>query len=215
MKSVVSTKTALSALAGALLMFGTTTCAFADVVSGKIEFKKKAPFTGLLYVPGSGNANKQPVIDQKDKAFTTKIAVGSPNNTMLFSNSDTFDHNIYANDKKQKVKFDVGLMTPGNSTEIKMDWPDESLVRVGCKIHPKMRSYVANVKSDHFYAFPFKKKVKSYDFSIKEVPSDKDQLILMIPKYDKLTIELKKGDSKTIEVTRKGKVKANLTITRA
>ncbi|NQZ06868.1 MAG: hypothetical protein HRT35_06875 [Algicola sp.] len=188
---------------------------YADVVSGKLEFKKKAPFTGLLYVPGSGSSTKKPMIDQKGKAFTTKIAVGSPGNTIVFKNSDTFDHNIYANDAKQKVKFDVGLMTPNNSMQLKMDWPAETLVRVGCKIHPKMRGYVANVKTDHFYPFPFKKKVKSYDFKIIDVPSDKNQLILMMPKYGKMTIELKKGESKTIEVKRKKKVKGTLTISRS
>lgn len=188
---------------------------YADVVSGKLEFKKKAPFTGLLYVPGSGSSDKKPMIDQKGKAFTTKIAVGSPSNTIVFKNSDTFDHNIYANDAKQKVKFDVGLMTPGNATQIQMDWPEETLVRVGCKIHPKMRGYVANVKSDHFFAFPFKKKVKSYEFKIDNVPGDKNKLILMMPKYGKMTIELKKGESKTIEVKRKKKVKGSLTISRS
>ena len=196
-----------------LFLIGSS-AATADVISGKLEFVKKPPFTGILYVSNAGESDKKPAIDQKDKAFTTKIAVGSPNNIMQFSNSDTFDHNIYANDKKQKVKFDVGLMTPGNSTKLKMVWPDDSLVRVGCKIHPKMRSYVANIKSDHYHPFAFEKKVKSYDFKIEQVPSDKKLLTLLMPKYDKQIIELAKGESKIIEITRKGKVKGSLTITR-
>jgi plastocyanin len=167
-----------------------------------------------LYVVGSGHSKKEPVIDQKDKAFTSKIAIGSPHSMIKFTNSDTFDHNIYANDKKQKVKFDVGLMTPNNSTNLSLDWPAETLVRVGCKIHPKMRSYVANITSDHLHAFKFKKKVKAYDFKIQQVPSDKNQLILLMPKYPKQTIDISKGQTKTIEIKRKGKIKATLTISR-
>jgi hypothetical protein len=66
-----------------------------------------------------------------------------------------------------------------------MDWPDETLVRVDCKIHPKMRGYAANVKTVHFYPFPFKKKVKSYNFKIDDVPSEKKQLILVMKKHPK------------------------------
>lgn len=199
--------------AAALLL--TSFQGFADVVTGKLEFVKKPPFAGLLYVEGSGGSDKKPLIDQKDKQFTTKIAVGSPNNTMMFKNSDTFDHNIYANDGKQKVKFDVGLMTPNNQTQITINWPEETLVRIGCKIHPKMRSYIANVNSDHFHAFEFEKKVKSYDIKIDSVPGDKNKLVLMMPKYDKLVVDLKKGESKTVEVKRKGKVSATLTLNRS
>jgi hypothetical protein len=209
MKSVFTAKVLLLA---AFLISCTT--ATADTIKGKIEFVKKPPFTGILYIGDSGGDKKQPMIDQQDKAFTTKIAVGIPNDIIKFSNSDTFDHNIYANDAKQKVKFDVGLMTPGHSTKLKMVWPDDSLVRIGCKIHPKMRSYVANINSRFYHAFQFTKKVKSYQFSIAKVPDDKSQLTLIMPKYDKLTIELKKGESKTVEVKRKGKVKATLTLSR-
>jgi hypothetical protein len=200
------------AIALSLLLL--TLSANADVISGKIEFIKKPPFTGLLYVADGGPADEQPVLDQKGKAFTRKIAVGSPSKNIKFMNSDTFDHNVYANDAKQKVKFDVGLMSPGNNSVLSMDWPEETLVRVGCKIHPKMRTYIANVKSKHFQSFEFSKKIKSYDIKIDRVSSNSNQLVLLMPKYDKLTIELKKGESKTLDVLRKGKVKGKLTLTR-
>lgn len=197
-----------------LLLIGSN-AATADVISGKLEFTKKPPFTGILYIPESGNKPKNPEINQKDKAFTSKVAVGSPQSIIAFKNSDIFNHNIYANDSKQKVKFDVGLMTPGNATKLKMVWPQDSLVRIGCKIHPKMRAYVANVSSDHFHIFPFEKKVKSYDFKIEQVPSDKEQLTLMMPAYETLLINLKKGESKEITVKRKGKDRGTLTLTRS
>ena len=57
---------------------------FADTISGKIEFLKKAPFTGIVFVANTGAKDKAPVVNQKDKMFTTKIAVGSPSNTMTF-----------------------------------------------------------------------------------------------------------------------------------
>lgn len=188
--------------------------AWADKVSGKITFLKKPAFTGILYVPSAKGSHKKPNIDQKDKAFTTPIAVGSPSDIITFKNSDTFDHNIYASDRKQNVKFDVGLMTPNNETDLNIDWTQDSLVRIGCKIHPKMRSYIANINSDHFYSFEFKKKVKEYTFSISDVPSDKNQVVLMMPKYKPQTIEIKKGESKTVEIKRKGKVKGSIEITR-
>lgn len=188
--------------------------AWADEISGTISFVKKPSFTGVLYVADEKGSIKKPNIDQKDKAFTTSIAVGSANDVISFKNSDTFDHNIYASDRKQNVKFDVGLMTPNNETNLNMDWAQDSLVRIGCKIHPKMRSYIANINSDYFHAFEFEKKVKEYTFSISDVPSDKHQVVLLMPKYKPQTIEIKKGESKTVEIKRKGKVKGTIAITR-
>lgn len=187
---------------------------WADVVSGKISFLKRPSYTGVLYVPADKGSHKKPNIDQKDKAFTTSIAVGSPNDVITFRNSDTFDHNIYASDSKQNIKFDVGLMTPNNQTNLDIDWTEDSLVRIGCKIHPKMHSYIANINSDHYYAFQFERKVKEYPFTIKDVPSNKNQLVLMMPKYKPQTIEIKKGESKTIDIERKGKVRGTIEITR-
>lgn len=196
------------------LTLGFSAATTADEIKGKLSFVKRPAFTGVIYVPANGSKDKKPLIDQQGKAFTTKVAVGSPNNVITFKNSDTFDHNIYASDRKQNVKFDVGLMTPNNSTELAMDWTDDSLIRIGCKIHPKMRSYIANINSDYFHAFEFQKKVKDYEFSIKDVPSDKSQVVLMMPKYPPQKIELKKGENKTVEIVRKGKVKATLEISR-
>lgn len=195
-----------------LICFSSST--LADEISGKITFVKKPSFTGILYVSDTQGNAKKPLIDQQGKAFTTKVAVGSPNDVITFKNSDTFDHNIYASDRKQNVKFDVGLMTPNNATDLNIDWADNSLIRIGCKIHPKMRSYIANINSDYFHAFEFEKKVKEYDFSISDVPSDKNQVVLLMPKYQPQTIEIKKGETKTVDITRKGKVKGSLTITR-
>jgi hypothetical protein len=186
----------------------------ADVISGKIEFVKRPPFTGILYVANTGLKNKQPLVDQKDKAFTKKIAVGSPSNMMTFKNSDSLDHNIYANDRKHNVKFDVGLMVPKTSAEMVMDWQEESLVRIGCKIHPKMRGYVANVNTDYFHSFEFEKKVKNYEFTIEQVPNNKNTIVLLMPKYEKQVIQLALGETKTVVIKRKGKTKATLTISR-
>ena len=187
----------------------------ADVISGKIEFVKRPAFTGLLYVANTGNKDKHPMIDQKDKQFTNKITVGSPSNIVSFKNSDTLDHNVYASDKKQNVTFDIGLMAPQNSAEIAMDWSEESLVRIGCKIHPKMKSYVANVNTDFFHAFEFEKKIKSYEFEIQKVPAKEQTVVLLMPKYEKQTFTLKKGETKTIDIQNKGKTKATLTVSRS
>lgn len=200
------------AASGLALLFCLPT--LADTITGKITFVKRPPFTGILYVVDGGQGKQSPSIDQKDKAFTTKIAVGHPSDTITFSNSDTFEHNIYASDKKQNVKFDVGLMSPNNTTEMTMDWNKNTLVRIGCKIHPKMRGYIANIDSSVYHSFDFEKKVKEYEFKIENVPSGKDNLELLLPKYPNHQIALKKGENKTIEIKRKGKVKATLTLSR-
>ena len=104
-----------------LSLIGFSSTSWADEISGKITFVKKPSFTGILYVSDTKGNAKKPLIDQKGKAFTAKVAVGSPNDVITFKNSDTFDHNIYASDRKQNVKFDVGLMTPNNTIDLNLD----------------------------------------------------------------------------------------------
>jgi plastocyanin len=197
--------------AGALLV---STAANADVISGDITFAKKAPFAGVLVVKQTQAASAEANMDQVNKIFTKKVTLGAPGSDVVFNNSDGFDHNIFANDLKNNISFDIGLMPSGQTSKLTMDWAEDTIVRIGCKIHPKMRSYIANVNSDYYQEFEFEKKVKTYPVNIADVPGDLNELQLLIPTYDKITVKLLKGESKTVEILKKGKVKGTLTVSR-
>ena len=89
------------------LLFSGGLCA--ETLTADIVFDKKPPKVGVLYVPGSG-APINGELNQQDKKFLSKMVVVSPNSTISFKNSDSVDHNIFANDMKTGVRFDVGLM---------------------------------------------------------------------------------------------------------
>jgi hypothetical protein len=198
----------------ALGMAFLSTAVNADVISGEISFAKKVPFAGVLFVKQSKSANATASMDQLNKQFTKKVSIGAPGSVVAFNNSDSFDHNIFANDLKNNISFDIGLMPSGQSSEIKMNWKEDTMVRIGCKIHPKMRSYIANINSDYYQEFEFQKKVKSYPVNIAEVPADQHEIELIIPKYERITISLLKGESKTVDIMKKGKVRGSLIVSR-
>lgn len=186
----------------------------ADVITGEIIFAKKAPFAGVLFVKQTKPATANASMDQVNKVFTKKVSLGAPGTSVTFNNGDSFDHNIFANDLKNNIAFDIGLMPAGQSSKIKMDWKEDTMVRIGCKIHPKMRSYIANVNSDYYQEFEFAKKVKSYPVNITNVPADQHEIELIIPKYEKVSLTLLKGESKTVDITKKGKVRGSLIVSR-
>jgi len=183
---------------------------FAATLSGSLTFAKKAPFTGVLFANG-GEGPSSAHLDQTNKVFDSNLLVVAPGGKITFQNSDDFQHNVFANDSKTDVKFDVGLMEQGQTTEVEVAWKENTITRIGCKIHPKMRSYVANINSDSYHIFPFEKKVKEYGIDL-EVGTH-NEFILLIPKYDALTFTLNAGESTTLEVTRKGKKRATLNVT--
>jgi plastocyanin len=198
-------------LLSSIMLLAASTSAMAGNLTGSIIFDKKPAFAGVLYVADGKSGPAKTSIDQMDKEFTSKLAVIGTGGTLEFSNSDSFQHNIFANDKSTGIKFDVGLMETGQKTEIKADWKDDTVTRVGCKIHPKMRTYVANIQSSAYQVFDFEKGANEYaiKFSSK---SDSNEFVLMIPKYDELKFTLNPGEEKTLEITRKGKKKASITI---
>ena len=143
------------------------------------------------------------------------LGVASHQGQLKLENQDKFEHNIFANDAKSGVEFDIGLMPPGSSQSIKADWQTNTLVRIGCKIHPKMRSYIANIPSDNYLGFEFVKKQKTVLFELKDVDANSNQFVLLLANMDKLEITLAKGESKTIEIVRKGKKKGSISLTRS
>jgi plastocyanin len=182
----------------------------AATLTGELSFVKKPPFVGILYAKG-GEGPKAAELDQANKVFDKKVVIVGQNGEITFKNSDEFQHNIFANDPNSGVKFDVGLMNQGQTTKVTANWSENTLTRIGCKIHPKMRSYIANVNSDTYQVLPFTKKQKSY--SIELDAGSATTFVLQIPKYDPVEVTLSPGEAKSVEVLYKGKLRANLSLT--
>ncbi len=88
----------------------------------------------IAVTPLSAGAQAQ-VVDQKDKSFSQsqlKIKVGD---SVKFTNSDPFFHNVFSlSDAKT---FDLGSYPQGQSRVVKFDKAGE--VDVECAIHPSMK----------------------------------------------------------------------------
>lgn len=188
------------------------TSAYADTVKGTLNFIKKPAKAGVIYEVKSSFDKVVGTINQENKKFIEKIGVASDQGELKMNNNDQFEHNIFANDLKQDIKFDIGLMPPGTSQSIKADWKSNSIVRIGCKIHPKMRSYVANIPSDNFKSFELAKKDKNFSFELTNVTENK--FVLLLAGMDNIEISLAKGESKTFDIVRKNKPKGQLVISR-
>ena len=188
----------------------------AETLTGEFVFTKKAPKTGLIYFSEdqSLSEDRQTIIDQIDKQFTERLAVGRQGSSIVFRNSDSIDHNIFANDLNAEVDFDVGLVEPESESVIPMEWEDGKVVRIGCKIHPRMRSYIANISSAYYQIMPFKKGKTSYEVSIDKIPSEFTKITVWMPRYDPIELTLPQGESKEIELIKKGKIRGTLRLNR-
>jgi hypothetical protein len=202
------------ALAAIGCLFFIHTSAQADTLSGDLSFEKRAPKAGVFYEAKTSFDAVNAHINQENKKFTEMIGVASHAGTLELQNNDQLEHNIFANDIKQDVKFDIGLMAPGSKQEITADWKTNTLVRIGCKIHPKMRSYVANIPSDNFVLFEFAKGQQGTQFELQNVADTSDKFTLLLAGMDKIDIKLAKGETKTVDILKKGKKKGLLTIKR-
>lgn len=185
----------------------------ADLIKATFEFTGSKPKAAAIYVINDGAAKIVEQLDQEDKQFTKKVVFSSPGSKVNFHNSDTVDHNIFARDTGTQVQFDIGLMAPGADTSVDVSWSEDSLVRVGCKIHPKMKAYIANVKSDHYIAINPREQVG--EIELKGVPAALQDIKVLLPKYDPVKVSLNKGESKTLSLTKKGKTKGTITLSRS
>lgn len=181
----------------------------AATISAKIAFKGRPAFSAVAYL-NDGSVLENQIVDQKDKQFTQKIFVNLKSTELIFKNSDAMDHNIYANSPKDGIKFDVGLLSPGSKTKVDAkNWKEGAVIRVGCKIHPKMKSYIAILPSSNFKIIKFKKGTKEYSVEFSDV-SGPQPFHLKIPGYHPVKVDLNVGDSKTIDLIKKKKVKGTI-----
>lgn len=189
--------------------------ALADTVEGTFTFTKRAPRAALIYFPEDKSlpVDTPAVVDQKDEKFTQRIVVARKGAQATFQNSDTVDHNIFVHDQKAGVKFDIGLMSPGGRVQQEITWENQ-IVRCGCKIHPKMRLWIASITSQYYKTIEFEKKVKTVTFTMDEIPETLVKVRVWMPKYDPIEVELMPGESKEAEMTRKNKPRGVLKLTR-
>lgn len=186
----------------------------AGTLTGDFVFKKRPPRGALIYFMEDRSLKTETNIDQKNTAFTKTIAVGAKGSTVKFFNSDTINHNIYANDRESQVNFDIGLAPPGSSFEQKITWEEGTMVRISCKIHPKMRAWIASVPSKYHATVTFPRKTKKLSFEITDVPDSISKIKIWMPGYNAIEVDLPKGNSKAVELKRKKKKRGTLTLAR-
>lgn len=176
----------------------------ADTISAEFQFTGKPPESAVVYVEGAVSKGVAGVVDQKNKEFTTPVVVGTPNSSLSFKNSDDVDHNIYANDAESGVNFDAGLISPNGASSMKMDWKDGTLVRIGCKIHPKMKGYIANIPSEHFAVVDLGTSLQG---SVADVPAGDGSVVVLLPKYDAVRATVAAGETKELPLMKGGEQK--------
>lgn len=192
----------------------TSFAAHADTVEVELYFDRIIPFTGLLYAPEPNPAPISASVDQIGKRFTKRIIAGSPNGDFTFMNSDEFEHNIFADVPHQNAIFDVGLMQPGETASMRIEWSRDSLVRIGCKIHPRMRAYLANISTERFTAFERAPGTREYRLSLEDVPATAPAVTLLLAGFDPMRIPIAVGEKQELALTRNGQPAASGTITR-
>lgn len=195
-----------------ITVIGYTSNTIAESIHGSITFIKKPPLVGIAYIPFENENVPIVEIDQLDKQFTSKMAVIKSGEYITFKNSDIVEHNVYANDFKQSAKFDVGLMPPNGEKKVLIDWKEDIIVRVGCKIHPKMRTYLASIDTPYHKIIEFQKGAKEYTFTINNIPKYSQTLFFNIPKYDVVVLDLTVGTSWAMDITKKGKIRGHIKI---
>ncbi|PON15010.1 hypothetical protein C2W62_26060 [Candidatus Entotheonella serta] len=199
------------------VMMGMTTgeAVFADTLEGTFTFTKRAPKVALVYFPEDESlpVDTSTLVDQKNEQFTKRLLVTRKGVKATFQNSDAVNHNIFAHDEKAGVKFDIGLMAPGGSVQQEITW-EEQVVRCGCKIHPKMRLWIASISSRYYQTIEFEKKAKTASFTIENIPETLSKIKVWMPKYDPAEVALKAGETREISLVRKKKPRGVLQLTR-
>jgi len=238
-KKCVVRVTVLAAVAATSMGLGAGT-AHADLITGKLQFDGAPPTAAVIFVRDPAAAIAELTIDQKNRQFNQFMNAGSTGAVITFHNSDTARHNLYANSYSTGTRFDVGLIPPGKSVMLKVSWPEDSIVRVGCAIHSQMETYVANIRSAHFQLLPFKQwqpkhsgalddydanaaastefeqtTSKEIDIKLRSVPTTLTSLTLLAPYFPALNFELAPGETKTLDVIRDGAKRGTLTIKRS
>jgi hypothetical protein len=189
--------------------------ALADTIVAKLHFENLLPFTGLLYVPEASAPPQGAVLDQKDKAFSRPLVVASPGANLEIKNSDDFEHNIYADDRGQTgIALDLGTIAARDQLKLPVKWQGDSLLRLGCKIHPKMKTYVANITSQHTATIPFTRGQQDYEVVLVGVPANLGEVRLLLPNLPMFSATLKAGETRSVPIMMQTREIGRLELTR-
>lgn len=186
---------------------------FAGSVEVALNFDKKPAKFGIAYLYDENAPPIEGVVDQQDKQFVHGVVAVSPNTAVSFKNSDSVDHNIFVNElsKDFSLQFDIGLMPAYSEIKHQVDWDNGTLIRIGCKIHPKMKGYIANIKSKSHANFEFKKKKKDYSLSLKDA-SYPAQVKILLDRHEPVIATLTDANPVTVDLIKKGKKRGTATL---
>ncbi|MDJ0842594.1 MAG: hypothetical protein QNK37_39205 [Acidobacteriota bacterium] len=188
----------------------------AGEVKVAFTFEKRPPAVGLVYMKDDAGLDlkKKPVVDQKNKQFTSKVVITTPDSEIQLKNSDDISHNIYANDPANNVNFDIGLADPGTTLRKKVDWEKDTVVKIGCKIHPQMRAWIANIESRFYSIIPFEKTKLAYHAVLENVPETLTTVRVWLPGYDAIEAVLPATGRVELELIKRGKKKGVVVLSR-
>jgi len=127
-----------------------------------------------------GGTQKQLEVDQIAKQFIAPYLVGRPGDDIVFKNSDSINHNIYISHPSTGEEIDLGVADPGVELHATVNWPLNSLINVGCKIHSQMKMQLLVTDSDYYKVLPLTRRNNlNLEFSIDDVPNNFNQLAIV------------------------------------
>jgi hypothetical protein len=194
-------------------------------LSGEFHFIAMPPEVGLVYIAEDQSLTQAVIIDQQGKEFLhwtqpgekslRKIVAASPGETMTFKNSASIGHNIYANDARLHVQFDLGLVPPGSDVvkTYPITWQAGEVLRVGCKIHPGMRLYIASLASKHYREIEFNG-APVVRFNFEALPAQLTKVAVWLPEHDPIEVVINPGEEKEVALKKAGKLQGIVTLKR-
>jgi len=97
----------------------------------------------------TGAFKEDPIeIDQKNMAYSPRIAVTMVGNEIVFLNSDALLHNVHTFQRDEPV---FNVVMPKINTTYQYETAEAGLMKVQCDVHPGMEGYVM-VTSNPYYA---------------------------------------------------------------
>ncbi|MDB5047363.1 MAG: hypothetical protein JWO30_434 [Fibrobacteres bacterium] len=188
----------------------------ADTLTGTFSFEESPPSVALVYFSEDHSRSKasKTVVEEKNKQFLEKMVVGAKGTEIVFKNSDSVEHDLYVNDPKTKVNSNAGVVSPGEVTRVAMNWDEGEVARVGCKIHPRMQAYVANISSSHYAIVEFKSTDRKTGFKIENIPEGLSRVRVWFPKHEAIEADLKEGAMLSLPVAKGGKKDGDLSLSR-
>ena len=127
-------------------------------VSGRITVMEKDDkiaqdvATSVVWLLGPASAGVTPdtfEIITADKQFRPNVVVVPKGSTVMFPNSDPFNHNVFS--LSREAPFDLGLY--GRRESRATTFNRTGLIRVYCNVHPRMTASVV-VRDNPFYTQP-------------------------------------------------------------